>query len=209
MGQPSISRIDAQGTARAAVLVLHGGTPRSVAPVTGTNLSWRRAGALQRALAGQLRREGIAVWLLRYARRGWNDPGAPAPVQDARWALDRVREHDDLPIVLVGHSMGARTGARVADDPSVLGLVGLAPWFPPGEPVGALRGKDLVVAHGRRDRITSFAASQDFVRRAGSVARSTEFHDMGMVGHYLLREIGAWNGLAAGSVRGMLVHDRA
>ena len=64
----------------------------------------------------------------------------------------------DVPVVIVGHSMGARTGARVADDPSVRGLVALAPWFPPGEPVAALQGKDLVVAHGRRDRITSYDA---------------------------------------------------
>jgi predicted esterase len=188
------------------VLVLHGGTPRSAAPVTGTNLSWRRAGVLQRALAGRLRRDGVAVWLLRYRQRGWNDLSAPAPVEDARWALEQVREHADAPIALVGHSRGARTGARVADDPTVRGLVALAPWFPSGEPVGGLAGKDLVVAHGRSDRITSYAASLDFVRRARAVARSAEFHDMGPVGHYLLREVGTWNDLAATSARALIAH---
>lgn len=204
MHGPSISRIDSRGPARAAVLVLHGGTPRSAAPVSGTNLSWRRAGGLQRALAGRLRRDGVAVWLLRYGQRGWNDLSAPAPVADARWALDRIREDADLPVAIVGHSMGARTGARVADEPSVRGLVALAPWFPAGEPVRGLTDKDLRVAHGRRDRITSYAASLDFVRRARVVARSAEFHDMGPVGHYLLKNVGAWNDLAAAGAREIL-----
>ena len=204
MQRPTVSRIDGRGPARGAVLVLHGGTPRSVAPVSTTNLSWRRAGALQRALASSLRKEGVDVWLLRYGQRGWNDLSAPAPVADARWALDEIRSHADVPIAIVGHSMGARTGARVADDHSVRGLVGLAPWFPPGEPVGALRGKDLVVAHGRSDRITSYAASQDFVRRARAVTRHAEFHDMGPVGHYLLKNVGAWNDLAVAGAREIL-----
>ena len=52
------------------------------------------------------------------------------------------------------------------------GLVALAPWFPPGEPVAALQGKDLVVAHGRRDRITSYDASRAFVEQCHGVARS-------------------------------------
>jgi hypothetical protein len=100
--------------------------------------------------------------------------------------------------------MGARTGARVADDPSVRGLVALAPWFPVGEPVAALQGKDLVVAHGRRDRITSYAASRAYVAACHGVARSASFTDMGPVGHYLLRRVSAWNQLAATSVLGML-----
>lgn len=199
MGRPSIARADSGRPARAAVLVLHGGTQRSTAPVHAGNLSWQRARALQRALSARLHGHGIAVWLLRYGQRGWNDQTAPAPVADARWALTQVRAYDDLPIVIVGHSMGARTGARVADDPAVRGLVALAPWFPPGEPVRGLRDKDLVVAHGRQDQITSYAASLDFTRRCRSVARSTSFHDMGPVGHYLLREVRAWNDLAAES----------
>ena len=58
-----------------------------------------------RASAGSVTR----CWLLRYARRGWNGGTTRSPVPDARWALDQVRAaYGDVPVVLVGHSMGGR-----------------------------------------------------------------------------------------------------
>jgi hypothetical protein len=92
--------------------------------------------------------------------------------------------------------MGARTAVAVADDPQVTGVVALAPWLPAQEPVQPLAGKRLAVAHGRADRITSFGATEEFVRRAGSVAVSTELVDMGHVGHYMFRRLRAWNDFA-------------
>jgi alpha-beta hydrolase superfamily lysophospholipase len=148
----------------------------------------------------QLRRHfhaaGLEVWLLRYRVTGWNHGHAefPSPVPDARWALDQVRDrHGDLPVVVLGHSMGARTAVTVADDPLVRGVVGLAPWFPVGEPVEPLHGKRLVAVHGRADRITSFDATAAFVRRAATVASSAELVDMGPLDHPMLRGIGRWN----------------
>ena len=95
--------------------------------------------------------------------------------------------------------MGGRTAVHVADDPSVLGVVALAPWLPPGEPVEALRGKQLYAAHGSRDRITSARGTAAYVRRAAAVARTAEFRDMGPVGHYLLRGRRSWNAFAVES----------
>lgn len=190
---------------RAIVLLLHGGAEGGTRPVDGRSLSWRRGRVLSRHLAPPLKADGVGVVLLRYRVKGWNArPGAlPDPVTDARWALEEIRRQHDVPVVIVGHSMGARTGVAVADDPSVLGVVALAPWLPKDEPVGPLAGKVLHAAHGRRDRITSARATLQFVERAGKVADAT-FVDMGAVGHYLLRQSRLWNLVAVRGVQQIL-----
>lgn len=186
---------------RAIVLVLHGGAEHGHLPVDGRSLSWRRGRALARHLAGPLGRDGVGVVLLRYRVKGWNAGHGPepAPVPDARWALDEIAVEHGLPVVVVGHSMGARTGAAVADHPSVLGVVALAPWLPTGEPVTALTGKVLRAGHGRRDRITSARATRQYVERAAAVA-DAEFTDMGALGHYLLWGVRRWNRFAVDAV---------
>lgn len=185
--------------------MLHGGKARSHAPVDGRSLSWRRSRSMQRAIAGAAREQGVSTWLLRYRHRGWNDLTSPSPVPDARWALDEVRlELGRVPVVLLGHSMGARTAVHVADDPSVVGVVALAPWFPADLPAASLADRRLAVAHGRSDRITSYAAARSFVERARRVARAAYFQDMGPVGHYMLRDAAAWNAFAQDRSLGML-----
>ena len=109
MTAPSLTRYDAPGRPRAVVLMLHGGRAQSHSPVDGRNLSWRRAHALQRAISPRVMQEGVSTWLLRYRHRGWNDLASPSPVPDALWALEEVRrELGALPVILLGHSMGAR-----------------------------------------------------------------------------------------------------
>lgn len=199
MTAPDLHRLDAPGGTIGVVLVLHGGQPDSFAAVGDDSLSWRRSRWMQEQLAGRAHAHGLSLWLLRYAQRGWNAGAGPvpSPVPDARAALDEVRrEHGGLPVVLLGHSMGARTAVAVADDPSVTGVVGLAPWLPADEPVHTLAGKQLALAHGRADKVTSFRATEQFVRRALPVAASAELEDMGRVGHYMLRRRRAWNRFA-------------
>lgn len=202
---PKFTDLHVPAAARAIALVLHGGAEHGTMPVDGRSLSWHRGRALARHLAAPLNLDDIGVVLLRYRVKGWN-AGAdtlPSPVPDARWALDELAREHRVPVVVVGHSMGARTGVAVADHPSVRGVVALAPWLPPDEPVEPLAGKSLRAAHGRRDRITSARATRRYVDRASAVA-DAEFTDMGAVGHYLLRRPSLWNAWAAGSVREVL-----
>lgn len=201
----SFSDVRMPADPRAIALLLHGGAVHGTQPVNGRNLSWQRARWLLRDTAPALRRSGIGVVLLRYRVRGWNATagGEPAPVQDARWALAELSAQYDVPIALVGHSMGARTAVAVADHPSVCGVVALAPWLPPGDSVVPLAGKVLRAAHGDLDRITSPAATAAFVERAGRTADAT-FTDMGPVGHYLLRRVRAWNAFTVAGVRDTL-----
>jgi predicted esterase len=198
MHAPSLTRRTPEDP-QAVVLMLHGGKARGLDPVDERSASWRRSRWMMSHIAGRANRAGVAVWLLRYGVRGWNAGGGadPSPVPDARWALDEVRrEHGDVPVVLLGHSMGARTSVAVADDASVVGVVGLAPWLPGDEPVRPLAGKHLAVAHGAADKITSARATRAFVGRAERAAASAEFHDMGRVGHYMLRRVADWNEFA-------------
>ena len=203
--EPALTRLDAAGRSGALVLMLHGGKAQSSAPVDGRSASWRRSLSMQRDIAPSLHEAGMSVWLLRYRRRGWNAAGRDV-VADARWALDEVRASlGDVPVVLLGHSMGARVAVHVADDPQVRGVVGLAPWWQQGDPVATLRGRHLVAAHGRRDRITSFRATAAYVDRARAVAASADFRDMGRLGHYMLSGVAAWNETAVAATRQVMV----
>ncbi len=199
MSAPEFTRHDPGIRTSGLVLMLHGGTQDSLSMVDEKRASWRRSAWMQREIAAEANASGVAVWLLRYKLRGWNAGlgPAPSPVTDARWALREARrELGELPVVLLGHSMGARTSVAVADDDLVTGVVALAPWFPAGEPTGALAGKHLAVAQGRRDRITSYQATEAYVSRASQVAASTELESMGRVGHYMFRRRRAWNDFA-------------
>lgn len=199
-----LSRHDGVAAPSSVVLVLHGGKERSGAVVTHRSLSWQRGLAIARTLGRRLQGEAVGVRLLRYDTAGWNGDGGER-IADARWALDLVRrEAGDVPVVLVGHSMGGRTACRVADHELVRGVVALAPWLPPDEPVIAMSGRELHAAHGRRDRITSAQATRDYVERAAAVAAAASFTDMGDRGHYLLRGIEAWNAFAVDRVRRLL-----
>jgi len=203
--RPHLTRADPRRP-RGVVLMLHGGAEDNTEFVDGRSRSWLRSRLMMLQLQRGLRRQGLSVWLLRYRYVGWNARSSEhSPVPDARWALERVRAaHGAVPVVVLGHSMGARSALAVADDRAVVGVVALAPWFPAGEDVGPLAGKVLRAAHGRADDITSFDATAAFVRRATARGIDATLADMGDVGHYMLRSLTHWNRFARDEVLALL-----
>jgi dienelactone hydrolase len=193
--EPAVSVWRARGRTEAVVLVLHGGAEHGMGAVPPWKLAYLRMVPIARALHRAGRGHGVEVRLLRNRRYGWNAP-ALDPVDDARWALERIRaEHPGVPVVLVGHSMGARVALRVADDPAVRGVCALAPWTPRGEPVEAVAGRLVLIVHGTRDRMTSPAESHAFAQRAEGVAARVARFEIAGEGHAMLRRSAVWTRL--------------
>lgn len=191
----------------AVALLLHGGRSQSTAPTAARQLAVLRmlpfASSLRRAGGAH----GLAVARLRYVQRGWNG-SRQSPVPDARWALGRLRERfGDVPVALVGHSMGGRTALYVAGHPAVTTVVGLAPWIEPGDPVDQLAGRRVLLAHGTHDHMTSAAASARYARQAESVAASVSYVGVNDEKHAMLRRASVWHQLTTGFVLGVL-YDR-
>jgi len=117
----------------------------------------------------------------RFQLRGWNGAAA-SPIRDLTGLLDKIsRDFGRIPVVLVGHSMGARAALRVAGHPMVSAVAGLAPWLPPGEPVSQLAGRRILLVHGSDDRTCNpeetwaYAGARP-VRRAGGDDRDAADH---------------------------------
>jgi dienelactone hydrolase len=182
-------------TAHAVALVLPGGKADSYEPTSPGQLTAVRMRPFARALGRAGADRGLAVSMLRYRVRGWNGNEA-SPTVDARWALDEVRRaHGDVPVVLVGHSMGGRTSLRVADDPSVVGVVALAPWLSAQDPVEPLAGKRVLIAHGNLDFVTSPRASRSFAGRAAAAGVDIDYQVIRGDSHAMLLRPMRWHHL--------------
>jgi pimeloyl-ACP methyl ester carboxylesterase len=208
VGTPALHVRPAQGDVTSVVLVLHGGKVASDAAVSKANLVVLRMVPYARSLERALAPTGVEVWSLRFGVRGWNGPLA-SPVADVRSVLENVRRrHGDVPVVIVGHSRGGRTALRAADDPSVIGVVALAPWLPADEPVASVAGKAVLILHGKRDRWVPAAGSRAWASRAQGRAVALERFELAGTGHPMLRRARTWHALVTTHVAGMLARAR-
>jgi dienelactone hydrolase len=139
---------------------------------------------------------GLAVWLVRYRYRGWNGQQA-SPLADIGWALDEARRrHGDVPVVLLGHSMGGRAALRMGGDQSVRAVLAFAPWLPDDEPTGQLAGRRVLIAHGSLDRVTSPRASRAFAHDAAAAGAEVTWVEVRGDTHAMLLRYRTWQRLA-------------
>ncbi len=164
----------------AAVVCVNGGQGGEVEGTWSASLEW-----LVRRLAPRF--PSLAFAEVRYRIKSWNR--MEWCVQDARAA---VRETAAQRTLLLGFSMGGAVAIRAADEPTVEGVVGLAPWIPARLSLDALRGRRLTVFHGTLDRYLPGipGVSPESSRRGLERA-----HALGVEGEYTLIP-GAVHGIA-------------
>ncbi|MGI9155165.1 MAG: alpha/beta hydrolase [Marmoricola sp.] len=169
MSAPRLVPVRLPSDPKGVVLVLHGGASRRGSPmVSPTQLSVLRMVPIARGVA-RAGRGRLAVFRLLNSARGW-DTGH-TPVQDARWALDQVRErYGSRPVCLVGHSLGGRAALLAGGEPGVHSVVALNPWVYASDDAD-LSGRQVLVVHGAADRIAPPSRSAQVARRLGRRTR--------------------------------------
>jgi dienelactone hydrolase len=201
---PAVEVLAADGETTAVAMVLHGGKETSLVADDLGQLAAVRMRPFASMLHRRGRAHGLAVWTVRYRYRGWNGEQR-SPVVDTEWALDEVRRrHGDIPVVVVGHSMGGRTALAVGGDPSIRGVCALAPWTQAGDPVRELAGGTVLIAHGSMDRVTSPRGSREFARRTAQVAARVGYILVRGDQHAMLLRWRTWHRIASGFTLGVL-----
>ncbi|WP_228447447.1 alpha/beta hydrolase [Streptomyces paludis] len=189
---------------RAVVLLLHGGRADSMAAPARLNPAAARMLPFTRAVLKATEGCDVVVGRVRYRHRGWNGSRADA-ARDALRALDELAQLvGTVPVVLVGHSMGGRAVLAAAGHERVTGVVGLAPWCPPDEPVEQLAGRRVVLLHSDRDRVTDPRGSVELAARARAAGSDACAVLLAGSDHAMLRRARTWHALATGSVTALL-----
>jgi len=182
--------------AEAVVLLLHGGMERHRSPVRALDPAVLRLIPFGHSVV-RAGRGRIALATLRYAVRGWNGEDE-SPLPDARWALDRIGDRfGDLPVGLVGHSMGGRVALRVGDHRIVRSVAALAPWLPHGEQIPALDERKVLLAHGTSDRVTDPKETAALAGSLGADGVDVELHEFIGGRHAMLFPAKPWHDLVA------------
>jgi pimeloyl-ACP methyl ester carboxylesterase len=136
--------------------------------VSPTQPSVLRMVPTARAVARAGRRR-LAVYRLLNTWRGWDTE--QTPVADALWAVQQLRDRlGDVPLALVGHSLGGRAALLAGSAPGIEAVVALNPWVYSSD-TADLSGRRVLVVHGSRDRV---ALPHRARRVADSLSRRTD-----------------------------------
>ena len=188
---------------RSVVIVLPGGRERGMGRVRRWNLVVLRMRPFVRAI-GRVA-PNSAIVLVGYRHRGWNRAD---PVEDVAVAARVIEDRfGKLPIVLVGHSMGGRKALRSAGLARVIGVIGLAPWIPDGEPHEQLADRRVLMLHGANDRTTSPKGTARFAVRVAAVAREVVSLRLTGTGHTMVRRAPTWHRLTAEAIAAILTES--
>ena len=202
----ALIRVRAPRRPTAIVLVLHGGAEESSRRVSAWMPAVLRMIPVARAVARLVR--GAAVYRLHFSHYGWNGSGAHS-IADARWALGVLRgRFPGRPLVLVGHSLGARVALRLGGDEGVAGLVGLTPWAPDDDPVEQLCGRAVVIGQGSADTVCPEPHNRLMFDRAAAVGALIERTVFPWLGHGMIKKFWVWHAFAATGVREVLRRTR-
>jgi pimeloyl-ACP methyl ester carboxylesterase len=122
------------------VICVNGGRSKRVEGTWSASLEW-----LVDRLAPQF--PSLRFAEVRYRVKSWQQ--LDWCIEDAHEAIAAVAAPRTL---MLGFSMGGAVSAAVAGEPTVVGVLGLAPWLPDRLSLAGLRGKRFRVVHGRLDR---------------------------------------------------------
>jgi pimeloyl-ACP methyl ester carboxylesterase len=127
-----------------AVVLANGGRRELLPGTWSATLEW---------LVGRLapRFPHVAFFEVRYRVRSWRR--LDDCVEDLR---DGMEAAGDVPLALLGFSMGGAVATRAAADARVTDVIGIAPWLPDALDVSPLAGRRLTVVHGSLDRNLPF-----------------------------------------------------
>lgn len=207
MSEPRLIPMHVPARPRAAVLVLHGGAAREGRPVVSpAQLSVLRMVPIAHRVA-RAAWEDLAVFRLLNSARGWDV--RHTPVDDAVWAMGQVRSTlGELPIGLVGHSLGGRAALLAGEHPPVHAVVALNPWVYPTD-VADLRGRPVLVVHGTRDTVALPERSRRVADNLAAAGVEVEYVEVAGGHHGMLRRGRTFERLATDFVVRTLVAQPA
>jgi len=189
----------------AVVLVLHGGASRpGRSAVSPAQLSVQRMVPIAWRIA-RAGRGRVAVLRLLNTHRGWDT--TQTPIDDVAWALAQVRErYGEVPVGLVGHSLGGRAALLAGSLPGVRSVVALNPWVYATDRAD-LAGRSVLVMHGTADRVADPERARAV---ASAIADTTDVTFVPVEGgrHAMLRQGSTFERTATDFVLSSLLGER-